>query len=256
MTSARTLLEELQISRPEEIDLEAIAAHCGATVVYEPLSGCEARIVGHKDRAIIAVQAGARIERQRFSIGHELGHWQCDRHRVVFACTETAFQVEWNADNPERRANRFAADLLLPGRLFKPAAKDLVATFASVRQLSTRFVTSLTATAIRFVELGSFPAMLVCSSASRDRRWYVSGPDVRVRPTLRFGRDTSAYALAHGGTPKGPEEVCSDGWIDHPEAGRYSIMEDSIPVGEGLILSFLWWRNESQLIALDEDDAT
>jgi hypothetical protein len=124
-----------------------------------------------------------------------------------------------------------------------------------VRHLSARFVTSLTATAFRFVQLGSFPAMLVCSSTSRDRRWYVSGPDVRVRPTLRFGRDTSAYALARGGTPKGPEEVCSDGWIDHPEAGRYSIVEDSIPVGGNLILSLLWWRNESQLIALDEEDA-
>lgn len=54
-----SLLAELGIEAPDEIDIEAIAEHCDATVVYEPLAGCTARIIGHGDRAIITVDAGS-----------------------------------------------------------------------------------------------------------------------------------------------------------------------------------------------------
>lgn len=249
------LLDELGIGAPEEIDVEAIASYCDATVVYESLSGCEARIIGLGDRAIITVRADARRERQRFSIGHELGHWMRDRARIGFSCTESSFHVEWSTENPERRANRFAADLLLPERFFQPAAKDQPMTLATARSLATTFTTSLTATAIRLVELGSFPAMLVCSDTAGNRKWYVTGPDVRIRPVLRVGRDTVAYEIAHGGRRgNGPAEVCSDGWVDYPDAGWYELTEDSIAMGRDLVLSLLWWKNEAQLLAIEEDD--
>lgn len=41
------LLGELGITEPDEIDVDAIAAYCDAFVVYEFLSGSEARIVGN-----------------------------------------------------------------------------------------------------------------------------------------------------------------------------------------------------------------
>src|SRR5437867_9520652 len=88
---AETILEELGIENPEDIDVEAIAQYCGATVVYEDLGGCEARILGYGDRAIIAVNESSPRVRQRFSVGHELGHWMNDRGRASFACEGTAF---------------------------------------------------------------------------------------------------------------------------------------------------------------------
>ena len=36
--SALQLLNELGITQPNEIDIEAISEHCGATVVYDKLS--------------------------------------------------------------------------------------------------------------------------------------------------------------------------------------------------------------------------
>jgi hypothetical protein len=253
--SASDILDELGITQADEIDVEAIASHCGATVLYARLSGCEARILGLKERAIITVRADARPERQRFSVGHELGHWLRDRHRVGFSCSESSFQVEWSDDNPERRANRFAADLLLPTRLFKPAAKGQPLTFATARALAATFMTSLTATTIRLVELGSFPAMVVCSDAVGKRKWFARGPDVHVWPVQEVGRETVAYEIGHGSSRgEGPVEVCAAGWIDHPEAERYVLVEDSAPMGSGLVLSLLWWRDERQLLAIQADD--
>lgn len=249
------ILDALGITDANEIDVEAIASYCGATVLYAPLSGCEARILGLRDRAIITVRAGARLERKRFSVGHELGHWVRDRHRVGFSCTVSSFQVEWSSENPERRANRFAADLLLPERLFKPEARGRPMTLATARELASAFTTSLTATTIRLVELGSFPAMVVCSDAGGTRRWFVRGPDVRLWPIQQVGRPTVAYDISHGtGRREGPVEVSCDGWIDHPEAERHTLVEDSVSMGAGLVLSLLWWRDERQLLGLLAED--
>lgn len=99
----------------------------------------------------------------RFSAAHELGHWMLDRGRLAaFVCSEKNFINDWSIDNPERRANRFAAELLLPQFLFQPLAKNKEITLKTVRELCAKFQTSLTATAIRLVEFGSFPAMVVC----------------------------------------------------------------------------------------------
>ena len=65
--------EELGITCPSEIDIEAIAYYKDVVVKNEILTGCEARIIGIGDRAIITVNSHSNIERQRFSIGHELG---------------------------------------------------------------------------------------------------------------------------------------------------------------------------------------
>ena len=50
------LLDELGITDPGDIDVEAIAEYISATVVYERLQGCEARIVGTKPANVAAVQ--------------------------------------------------------------------------------------------------------------------------------------------------------------------------------------------------------
>lgn len=151
------ILNDLGITDPQDIDVEAIAEDCGATIRYRLLSGCAARIMGYNNRAIITIDDHTPRPRQRFSAGHELGHWMRDRGRVSFQCTNSTFVREWSAENPETRANRFTSDLLLPPRMFRPRAKGLPVTFESVRQLAETFTTSLTATAIRLIEYGELP---------------------------------------------------------------------------------------------------
>lgn len=248
------LLEELGICQPEDIDVEAIAQFCGATVLYEPLEGCAAQIVASGERALITVKEGAPRARQRFSVAHELGHWMRDRGAVSgFGCTETSFLSEWAREgksNPERRANRYAADLLLPERLFKPDARNREMTFVTAGELADRYQTSLTATAIQLVELGSFPAMLVCTEAGR-RKWFARGVDVQqLWPVDELHRESAAYELfqtAPGSV--GPIEVAADLWIDHPDASRYTLWEDSRKIG-GFVLSLLWWKDQRQIVDL------
>jgi uncharacterized protein DUF955 len=256
--SPQALFEELGISEPEDIQLEAIAQYCRASVRYKPLEGCEARITGYGDRAIISVNTHSLRPRQRFSIGHELGHWMCDQGSIAFSCAQKVFATEWTTNNPERRANRYAADLLLPEPMFRPLAKGREITFATVRDLASKFQTSLIATTIRLVETGWLPSMVVCNERGR-RRWFFRDPDVRLWPLDQPGSGTIAYDLLRGADHvETPTAVCADGWIDHPDARRYEVQEDSfkfpIPNGPDLVLSLLWWKNEQQLLDLDENE--
>lgn len=128
--------------------------------------------------------------------------------------------------------------------------------FDTVRELARDFQVSLTATAIRLIELGSYPAMIVCNEPDR-RRWFIRNSDVPdvLWPGDTPGAYTSAYDLLRGSIkPEGPVSVQADGWINHPQARGYNLLEDSIRMGDEFVLSLIWWRDERQLLDINEDD--
>jgi Zn-dependent peptidase ImmA (M78 family) len=252
---AESMLEELGIESPEDIDVEAIAQYCGATVIYQKLVGCEARILGYGERAIIAVNESSPRPRQRFSVGHELGHWMNDRGRPSFACEAVAFATEWSAANPEQIANQYAADILIPVKLLAPLAKNRPVTFETTKELAARFQTSLTAMAIRLVEYGSFPSMVVCNRRV-GRVWFRRGPDVPevLWPTEKVDHRTVAYDLLHGKQASGrPVDLRASAWFDIENANEYLVREDSVRIADDLVLTVLWWADERQLLDLEED---
>jgi Zn-dependent peptidase ImmA (M78 family) len=205
------VLAELGVEEPDDIDIEAIAQYCGATIIYEALEGAAARIVGYGDRAYITVDSRSSRPRQRFSAGHELGHWMSDRGRIsAFECTEGNFTGAWSANNPETRANRFAGDLLLPKAMFSRDARAKEVTFAGAGALADRYETSLTATAIRLVELGSFPAVILCFEPGSKRwAWHKRGPDLpsRLWPRDLPAKNSIAFDIMNGGHPPSPANV-------------------------------------------------
>lgn len=254
-TSVDDLLDDLGITEPEELDLTVIAQHCQATILYKPLESCAARIAGSEDRAIITIDSNSRVERQRFSAGHELGHWMFDRGQVsVFSCAEGVFIREWSRHNPETRANRYASDLLMPVRMFKQRSAVLKRIdFNTVNTLAKTFTTSLSATAIRLVEHGPLPAMIICSSLDRVE-WFVRGDGTERLWPQHPSPATYAYDILHGTRNEGCGDVSASSWFHHSLAEHHSVHEHSVRAYQGLVLSLLWWRNESLLIELDESE--
>lgn len=248
------LLDELGITEPNEILIEALAAHCGATIVEQPLSGCEARLIGFGDKAIITVNSSSSPGRKRFSAAHELGHWLRDRGDVAAACTDETLSGRWQDKDRESGANKFAADLLLPDSIFRPRIKNRPITLETVQEMKHAFNTSTTATAIRLVELGSFPGMAICSGP-KGRIWFARGPDVPafLFPLKMPGMGTFAYDLLHGKDNAGAGDVDADNWIDHRDARNYVIHEESVRITKEFVLTLLWWEDESQILDLDDD---
>src|SRR5277367_5302366 len=121
MTAIRTagerILQSLGIADPRDIDLDAIAWTQGAIVNYRPLKSCEARIIGSSKRAVISVNSRSPERRRRFSLAHELGHWHYHRTRILFCDKHDIGNLAGSAISPERQADVFASDLILPNFL-------------------------------------------------------------------------------------------------------------------------------------------
>ena len=251
---AQELLDELGIISPDEIDVDAIAQYVGATVKRAELIGAEARIVGAGDDAIITVNEESTLTRQRFSVGHELGHWMFDRGQLDLSCDVDRQERYAYGTDKESLANGFASDLLLPITLFRPRLGKRPPTLDVIRDLGNTFTTSLTATARRVVELSDSPAMVVCSSKAK-REWYKASDhlDSRLRPHRYLSDDTLAYSLLRNpGFPEATDEVDADAWIDHPRAAHFVVVESSVKVTPELVLTVLWWKDESQIAELDD----
>ena len=250
------LLDELGILEPEDIDVDGIAAYCGAYVTYEPLTGAEARIVGNRDKAFITVNSRSLRSRQRFSIGHELGHWMWHRGRMALACSSEIQDRKWSGADREVTANKFAADLLMPKEMFRARAQHKPATLQTVSELADQFQASLTATVIRLVEFGSFPCMVVLNSAS-GREWFFGSREVdgKFWPHKSLDEYAFAFDLMKGkGSSAAVGTVEADTWINHPRASHYEVYESSVAIGSSRVLTLLWWKSEKMIEDLIGDD--
>src|SRR3954453_10445728 len=145
VTAAERILMGLGISEPKEIDLEVIAWSRGAIVEYRPLDRCDATIVGSTRKAVIAVNSRSGPERRRFSIAHELGHWHHHRGRILFCGSKDVENLADDALNPERHADSFASDLILPNYLLHPRLRKVKRlTLTAAREVGEEFAASLT----------------------------------------------------------------------------------------------------------------
>lgn len=243
LTLPERLLQRFGVERPGEIDVEAIAWMLGAKVRYRELHSCEARIVGREDRAIITVDTRVGAKRRRFSVAHELGHWHHHRGRCLICRTEDIGTSRRQAADPERVANDYASDLLLPRYLLDPMLRGVQKpTLKAVREVATAFDASLTATLIKIIESDRYPMMIVCH-ATKGRRWFQPSPGV---PSRWFPRDdldpeSCAFALLFGSGPEEgfPRRIGADAWFDRPEAQRYELLEQSYALPNSEVMTVL-----------------
>lgn len=119
-----------------------IAESCGVDVVFADFGENGDRVAGFCDfaGARLFVNANDPVNRQTFTIAHELGHWVLHRdyfkqHPDKYSILPR-FQSTWENDAFEKEANSFAANLLVPKRLLLPV-KD-----ASVLRLADIFAVS------------------------------------------------------------------------------------------------------------------
>ncbi|MCA8907574.1 MAG: ImmA/IrrE family metallo-endopeptidase [Rhodospirillaceae bacterium] len=249
LSPAEALLQELGVTRPSEIDLEAIAFYVKAEVRYRPLDGCEARILGKADRAIITVNQNRSVRRRRFSIAHELGHWHHHRGRKL-ACRVEEYRPSGLA-SPERTADEYAANLLMPSYLFRPMARDQKKlNFKAIKEVADIFNVSQTAAAIRLVEADHTPSMLVCHGLE-GRKWFTRAPSVPDRWFPQEALDAESYAFGiQFGTDTDSSmlhKIGADAWFDRGGADRFEVQEQTIRTGPGETLTLLVFCDDAML---------
>lgn len=155
------------------------------------------------------------------------------------------------ASQLEKQADRFAADLLMPRYLFVPSVAQLKRLdFESVDEVATNFSTSRLATALRCVDIGTWPLVLICHGPL-GRRWFkraVSVPDDWF-PREDLDPSSPSFAVLFGTVERTrTQSVAASLWFDRCDASRYRITEQSLKAHGGTMLTLLALTDPKMLI--------
>jgi Zn-dependent peptidase ImmA (M78 family) len=197
----------------------------------------------------ILVNAAIREEgRKRFTVAHEIGHFIVHRERQISCLPSDIARWEDGRANPERQADSFASELLLPSAEVLKQIGDQWPSFHLVSSLAEFFGASLTATARKYCEIAPQECAVVWSvdgiikwmhPATRFRHWITTGSELSSVTVARQMLDGAIFSA-------GMQEIPAEAWISSfylPEGA--SIWEESrpMPFYKGC-LSLLWAKRE------------
>lgn len=233
---------------PSDLVLEDLALALGVVVLEGRLDSADARLIRKGQQGLIRVKEDIpELGRKRFAIAHELGHWLLHKNvSQVLACTSEDMVAKYKASAPEVEANYFAAELLMPEKLFAPRIRKARPSLQLLKELATDFETTLTATAIRYVEVSDDYCAVVVSERGKVRWWRGSAVFEElcwIEPGSLLSRDCVAGAIFSGeAPPSGPQEVDASAWVENPgKLEDDTLFEEAFLVERyGQIISLLW----------------
>jgi len=231
----------------------------GMRVEYEHLDGCEAMLMGVGNKAVATIKPSKHRGRERYSVGHELGHWEMHRGKS-FRCRGDDPDRNFESDKAlEKEADSYAAGLLMPSFLFSPAVEAIgEPSFIELEELAGAFGTSVLATSMRLADLDRLPIVLACYSNGR-LRWRKAARHIPNRWFLRMQLDDDSFAYslfqdgqAHPRLGKQPAET----WFENMDAERYQVRECCRPVRVGEVLVLLYLESKMLQAGFDPNVGT
>jgi Zn-dependent peptidase ImmA (M78 family) len=164
--AATALLRSLDINRIP-IDVDEIARRAGVNVVRQQFADGEVSGMLFREEGkqpVIGVNTSQATVRQRFTLAHELGHWQLHPGRVVILDRPVRInrrdsKSSMATDREEIEANDFAANLLMPEDAIRRQLEELPPTLRHdsdrcTSWLAAKFQVSPAAMGFRLINLG------------------------------------------------------------------------------------------------------
>lgn len=198
------------------VSIEGYADKIGGVITTEVLQENEdawsVRLPNGKYR--ICVNCAQHSRRQRFSACHEVAH-------VVLEISADHSAPSWSYSRRppgEIACDVFAAELLLPYKLFKPRVDAADMGLAAVRALADEFDASFPATGSRFATFSSALCAFVLAEGGKVR-YCARSASLRnarawVKPGLPLHADTLSARVRAGAALKGIEDADAEHWFE------------------------------------------
>ncbi|MDX9911445.1 MAG: ImmA/IrrE family metallo-endopeptidase [Phycisphaerales bacterium] len=177
-------------------DLEAMASLRGLFVSREaPQHSPDSEIAPEGGRVVLRINRNRPLVRQRFSIGHEIGHTLFPDYQLAIRCRKSPDR-DWADPNDqiETLCDVAASEILFPAPWFGGAVEGMAISGSGLVELANRFAASPEATIRRFVEIRTDPlAAVFCSwklKPTEARRLAADRHQARM-----FGGDPAAPTL-------------------------------------------------------------
>lgn len=198
-----------------------------------------------KGKRHIHVNGKDSEERQRFTTCHEAAHID-----LGLPSEHTALPWWSYARRPPNEifCDVYAAELLLPYKLFKPLVDKSEISLSAVDGLARDFVASTTATGSRFATFAAAPCAFVLSEKGKVR--YASRSKALreakawIQPGLTLPRGSVAERVRAGGSFDGPEEIDADVWFNNRGRGGILLEEARHLAQWDQTISLIWFDDE------------
>lgn len=249
---------------PIPVPIEDLAAGVGITDIHRlETASFEGGLVTQPERAsgVILVNSNGSAQRQRFTIGHELGHYLIIAHQPAragqFTCSKTDMTIR-EADRGDRarrmemEANRFSAGMLMPLVQFKPEMRNLGApALEHVFTLAERYNMSKEATALHYALHQDAVCAIIVSKDGVVRRIYKPNrfPFIDVNIGAPYPSTSLAARLGQG-RQSDWDDVSAGVWLNVVAGERArSLQEQAFRLTGGWMMTLLIDPGED-----DEDD--
>jgi Zn-dependent peptidase ImmA (M78 family) len=173
------------------------------------------------ERRIIVVNGRHAIERQRFTVLHEIAHIKLELPSThVHASTVDQMFGYSKRPREEILCDIFASECLLPRRFFQADVRDRPCSFATVQELAELYQASLAATGSRFATYSESPCCWVLAD-DRYVRYAACSPSLRnlgffLKVGVEIPRESVLGRLRAGSSgvrPGIPQVVPGHTWV-------------------------------------------
>ncbi len=234
---------------PLPVPIEELATLAGISQIEcfasEGFSGALITNAEKSDGAIFYSSRDPR-PRQRFTIGHELGHFLLPWHRQSqFNCK--AQDLRYGAKSEwEIEANRFSAELLMPRTLVMRQLQGADApNLSQVMKLANTFETSLEMTARRYIELNEQPCAIVFSKDNQVR-YSVRNEHFAMPLSVRKGDELPDVSESRNsiGLHNNRHEIDAHWWVRKQIefAPTRLLFEQTVRQDNGFKITLLTWQ--------------
>ena len=156
---ANELLKRFQIDSAP-INVFKIAENLGIKVNFDNLDSDTSGVMLHKkNKTSVAINSSHHINRQRFTLAHEIGHYllHLSDHEDEKIFIDKRFfrnsESSKGSTKLEIEANAFAASLLMPKKLIKESIQNPVISDMDIFRLAHQYEVSEQAMTLRLVKL-------------------------------------------------------------------------------------------------------
>ncbi len=229
-------------------DVQAYAGHVEAVVRSQ--TNLRASEPGwsfkSKGKHYICINANDRLERQRFTICHEVAH-------IALELPSMHSQSPWSGSyirkSPEEIiCDVFAAEPLLPYHLFGPRTAAAQIGFPAIEKLADDFVASLMATGSRFANVLNPPCAFVLSEQGRvrftSRSTSLRDANGWITPRSHMPQSSISARLRRGESSESSDEIEADLWFENWQRGG-TLREEARHLSQwDQTLTLLWFEDE------------
>lgn len=253
LTRPEQLVAEIMRQNPQmplPVPIEEIARLAGISKIASIEStGFEGTLITNPEKSDghILFNSSVPRPRQRFTIGHELGHFLLPWHRQVrFECSSEDLSSKAKA-GWELEANTFSAELLMPRALLAQQLSPSVEfDLSDVVRVRDAFGTSLESTCRRVIERSELAYAVVFSKENKVR-YSVFSEYFTARLAVRKDSPLPGKSLSRLGTSSIDEwnELDAHWWLDDAKQGSSppdSIYEQTLVQEEGYKVTLLTYE--------------